>query len=182
MSIALLFANGTEEVEALTVVDLVRRAGIECSIVSVSGDKLVTGSHNITITADAVIEDYDFARDEMIVFPGGMPGTNNVEAHPLVQKAITDAADSGKYLAAICAAPKILAHAGLLKGKKAGIYPGMEAELEGSNVSFDQVSVDGKFITSRGLGTAIPFALQIIETLTDKETAVKIGKAVVYLN
>ena len=178
--IALMFANGTEEVEALTVVDLVRRAGIDCSIVSVTGKREALSSHNVLITADETIEEHDFSKDDMLVFPGGMPGTNNVEAHPLVQKAIKEAAAADKYLAAICAAPKILAHAGLLKGRKAGIYPGMEAELEGSKVSYDSVSVDGKFITSRGLGTAIDFGLKIIETLTDKETADKIAKAVVY--
>lgn len=181
MGIAVLFANGTEEIEALTVVDLVRRAGLECSIVSITGELKATGSHNITITADEIIENHDFSKDDMVVFPGGMPGTNNLEAHPLVQEAIKTAVANDKYLAAICAAPKILAHAGLLKGRKAGIFPGMENELEGSQVSYDQVSTDGKFITSRGLGTAIPFALKIIETLDNAEKAEKIGKAVVYL-
>lgn len=178
--IALLFENGTEEVEALTVVDLVRRVGIDCKVVSASGHKQLEGARKIKVTADEVIEDHDFSQDDMLVIPGGMPGTNNLEANELVQKAIRYMNDNDKYLAAICAAPKILGHAGLLKDKKASIYPGMDDELVGAKVSHDPVSVDGKFITSRGVGTAIEFALTIIETLTDRKTADDLAKAVVY--
>ena len=178
--IALLFANGTEEVEALTVVDVLRRAQLDLDIVSITGEKKVTGSHNITIEADAVIEEYDFDSIDMLVIPGGMPGTNNIEAHPLVQEAIKKLNAKGKYLCAICAAPKVLGHAGILTGKKACAYPGVETELTGANVSFDEVSVDGKVITSRGLGTAIPFSLACLEALTDTETATDMAKKIVF--
>lgn len=178
--IALLFANGTEEVEALTVVDILRRAKLDLDIVSVSGDIKVTGSHDITIMADALIEDYDFNAADMLIIPGGMPGTNNIEAHPLVQEILPKLNEAGKYLCAICAAPKVLGHAGLLNGKKACSYPGIESELTGAKVCFDEVSVDGKCITSRGLGTAIPFALACLEALTDEDTAREMAVKIVY--
>ena len=161
--VALLFSNGTEECEALIVVDILRRAGMDLKIVSVSGDKTVTGSHDIKVVADELIEEHDFAADDVLVIPGGMPGTNLIEANEYAQKAIKLMADSNKYVCAICAAPKILGHGGYLVGKNACIYPGMDAELTGAKVNHDEVNVDGKFITSRGLGTAIPFALAIME-------------------
>jgi len=178
--IALLFANGTEEVEALTVVDILRRAKLDLDIVSVAGTKKVTGSHDITIEADAVIEDYDFAAIDMLVIPGGMPGTNNIEEHPMVQEILKKVNNAGKYLCAICAAPKVLGHAGFLKDKKACSYPGFEKELLGAKVCYDEVSVDGKYITSRGLGTAIPFALACLEALTDADTAKSMAEKIVF--
>lgn len=178
--VALLFATGTEECEALNVADILRRAGMELSIVSISGDKQVTGSHAITIIADELIEDHDFSGDDVLVIPGGMPGTNNMEAHPLVQKAIKDMSETGKYVCAICAAPKILGHGGYLVGKKACIYPGMDAELTGADVNHEPVNVDGKFITSRGLGTAIPFALAIMAEVMGKDAADKMATTIVF--
>lgn len=178
--IALLFTTGTEECEALNVVDILRRAGEDVTIVSVSGDRMVTGSHEICIVADDVIAEHDFGQDDVLIIPGGMPGTNLLEADALVQGAIDDMAGKGKLICAICAAPKILGHKGLLEGKKAGIYPGMEAELTGANVSYDEVSVDGNIITSRGLGTAIPFALEIIAKLQGREAADAMAQKIVF--
>lgn len=178
--VALLFSNGTEECEALNVVDILRRAGMELSIISISGDKTVTGSHDIKVVADELIEEHDFTQDDVLVIPGGMPGTNLIEAHELAQNAIKMMSDNGKYVCAICAAPKILGHGGYLVGRKACIYPGMDEELNGAEVNYEEVNVDGKFITSRGLGTAIPFALAIIGEVQGQEAAEKMAKTIVF--
>lgn len=178
--IGLLFSNGTEECEALIVVDILRRASMDVSIISITGDKTVTGSHDITIIADELIEDHDFARDDALVIPGGMPGTNLIEADANAQKAIKLMSDAGKYVCAICAAPKILGHGGYLAGKNACIYPGMDEELTGAVVNHDEVNVAGKYITSRGLGTAIPFALAIIEQIQGKDAADAMAAKIVF--
>lgn len=178
--VALLFSNGTEECEALIVVDILRRAGMDLKIVSVSGDKTVTGSHDIKVVADELIEEHDFVADDVLVIPGGMPGTNLIEANEYAQKAIKLMADSNKYVCAICAAPKILGHGGYLAGKNACIYPGMDDELTGAKVNHDEVNVDGKFITSRGLGTAIPFALAIMEQVQGKAAADEMAAKIVF--
>lgn len=178
--IALLFTTGTEECEALNVVDILRRAGEKVSIISVSGDKKVTGSHDITIIADEIIEEHDFMDDDVLIIPGGMPGTNNLEANDSVQKAIDLLVSRDKLVCAICAAPKILGHKGLLAGRKAGIYPGMDKELTGANVSYDEVSVDGNFITGRGLGTAIPFGLEILAKLQGREASDAMAAKIVF--
>lgn len=178
--VALLFSTGTEECEALNVVDILRRAGMDVSIISISGDKAVTGSHDITIVADELIEEHDFSLDDVLVIPGGMPGTNIIEANEYAQKAIKLMSDSDKYVCAICAAPKILGHGGYLKDKNACIYPGMDDELTGAKVNHDEVNVDGKFITSRGLGTAIPFALAIIGEVNGQQAAEKMANTIVF--
>ncbi len=181
MSKVLLFlADGHEEVEAYTVVDIARRAGIELTTVSITGKKEVTGSHSITTIADCLLEEADFNSADMIVLPGGMPGTRNLEACETLMKKVDEFFKEGKYLAAICAAPTIYGHKGYLGGKKATCYPGMEGELTGAKFSRADVAKDGKFITSRGVGTAIPFALAIVEELKDKDTAKKLAASIVY--
>ena len=178
----IFLAEGHEEIEALTVVDLLRRAGIDIEMISITGNRQVTGSHGITTTADKLFEEIDCDAAQMLVLPGGMPGTRNLEAHEELMKNIDAfAASSDKCIAAICAAPTVFGHRNLLNGKKACCYPGMEDQLLGANVSYDKVSVDGNIITSRGLGTAIEFALAIIEKLDSAQKAEQIGKAVVYL-
>ena len=181
MSKVLIFmAEGHEEIEALTVVDLLRRAGIEIETVSITSNSLVPGSHGITTVCDKLIEQEDFAGVDMLVLPGGMPGTLNLElCEPLMNK-VHEFNNAKKGLAAICAAPTVFGKAGLLEGKKATCYPGMENDLIGANVSTDEVCHDGHIITSRGLGTAIPFALEIIKTLEGADTADRIAKSVVY--
>jgi 4-methyl-5(b-hydroxyethyl)-thiazole monophosphate biosynthesis len=177
---AVFFATGYEEIEALTVVDLLRRAGIDTVCVAIDNEKSVTGSHKISVAMDAGIEDLDFDGFDVLVCPGGMPGTLNLEACTTLTDNIRKFDDEGKLIAAICAAPSIFGHLGLLTGRDACIYPGMEGELTGANVVYDKVARAGNVITSRGMGTAIPFGLEIVAALTDKETADKLGKAVVY--
>lgn len=181
MSKVLIFmAEGHEEIEALTVVDLLRRAGIEIEMVSITGNKRVPGSHGIMTVCDKLIEQVNFDSADMLVLPGGMPGTLNLELCEPLMDQIHGFNASKKGLAAICAAPTVFGKAGLLEGKKATCYPGMEGDLLGANVSTDSVCHDGHIITSRGLGTAIPFALEIIKTFQGEDAAEKIAKSVVY--
>ena len=177
---AILFANGYEEVEALTVVDLLRRAKIVCEILSVADSGHVTGSHGISIGADRNFSGTDFSQYDGVILPGGMPGTTNLAADERVLALLRSFAAAGKLTAAICAAPTVLAKAGLLDGKKAVCYPGMEEQLTGAKVSFDPVAVDGTVITSRGLGTAIPFALSIVQYFEGRERAEALASSVVY--
>lgn len=181
MSKVLIFmAEGHEEIEALTVVDLLRRAGIEIEMISITGNKKVPGSHGITTVCDKYIENADFENADMIVLPGGMPGTLNLELCEPLMDQIHGFNTSKKGLAAICAAPTVFGKAGLLEGKKATCYPGMEKDLVGANVSTDEVCHDGHIITSRGLGTAIPFALEIVKTFQGEEAAKKLAAGIVY--
>lgn len=177
---AILFTNGYEEVEALTVVDLLRRAKIGCEILSVADSGQVTGSHGISIGADRNFSGTDFSQYDGVILPGGMPGTTNLAADERVLALLRSFAAAGKLTAAICAAPTVLAKAGLLEGKKAVCYPGMEEQLTGAKVSFDPVAVDGTVITSRGLGTAIPFALSIVQYFEGRERAEALASSVVY--
>ena len=177
---AILFANGYEEVEALTVVDLLRRAKIGCEILSVADSGQVTGSHGISIGADRNFSGTDFSQYDGVILPGGMPGTTNLAADERVLALLRSFAAAGKLTAAICAAPTVLAKAMLLEGKKAVCYPGMEEQLTGAKVSFDPVAVDGTVITSRGLGTAIPFALSIVQYFEGRECAEALASSVVY--
>ncbi len=181
MSKVLIFlAEGHEEIEALTVVDLLRRAKIDIDTVSITGNRQVTGSHGITTTADKLIEEADFASADMLVLPGGMPGTLNLEACQLLMEQVHAFNDAGKYIAAICAAPTVFGRAGLLKGKKACCYPDMEGDLLEAEVSYDDVNVAGNVITSRGMGTAIEFGLTIIEVFQGKEAADAMAAKIVY--
>ncbi len=177
---AILFAHGYEEVEALTVVDLLRRAKIGWEILSVADCGQVTGSHGISIGADRNFSGTDFSQYDGVILPGGMPGTTNLAADERVLALLRSFAAAGKLTAAICAAPTVLAKAGLLEGKKAVCYPGMEEQLTGAKVSFDPVAVDGTVITSRGLGTAIPFALSIVQYFEGRERAEALASSVVY--
>ena len=180
MAIAVFFANGYEEIEALTVVDLTKRAGIETWMVSVTGERKVTGSHGIEVTMDKIFAEVDFEEVEMIVLPGGMPGTINLEAcEPLMEK-VKEFDKKGKYISAICAAPTMLGHLGLLKGKAACCYPGMEEGLEGADVVYDSTASSEHILTSRGMGTAIDFGLQIIARFCGQETARDMAQKIVY--
>ncbi len=176
----IFLAEGFEEIEALTVVDLGRRAGLDIKMVSVTRDKSVTGSHGITVEADLTIGKVDWDAAEMLVLPGGKPGTGNLEACEELMTHVGEMSHSGRNVSAICAAPTILGHRGILKGKKACCYPGLEAQLDGASVTASSVTVDGNIITSRGLGTAIDFTLAIITRLISADKADEIARSVVY--
>jgi len=178
--IAIFFAEGYEEIEALTVVDMCRRAKLEIDMVSVTGEKTVKGAHKIDVAMDKLFEEADFKEYDMLILPGGMPGTRNLEAHEGLMAQVDAFQAAGKYLAAICAAPSVLGHRGVLKGKEACCYPSFESHLEGAKVTFEPVAVAGNVITSRGMGTAIEFSLAIIEALCGKELADKLAGDIIY--
>lgn len=181
MAIAVFFANGYEEIEALTVVDLTRRAGIETWMVSITEETKVAGSHGIEVSMDKTFAEVDFKEVDMIVLPGGMPGTLNLEAcEPLMEK-VKEFDKNGKYISAICAAPTVFGHLGLLNGKKACCYPGMEDGLAGAEVTYDSTAAADHILTSRGMGTAIDFGLQIIARFQGKEAAREMAEKIVYM-
>ncbi len=170
-NIAVFLADGFEEVEAIAPIDLLRRGGMNVTTVSIMGRTTVHGAHNIDVEADTVFEKFDFTGVDMLVLPGGGPGTKNLKAYtPLLEK-VKEFDAAGKYIAAICAAPTIFGMLGLLQGKKATCYGGMEGELTGAQAVKDAVVVDGHIITSRGMGTATQFGLKLLEIFTDKATA-----------
>ena len=178
--IGIFFAEGFEEIEALTVVDICRRCGLEIEMVSAYGEKQVLGSHEIRVTMDKTFGEADFASYDMLVLPGGGKGTKGLEAcRPLMEK-VDEFCRAGKYVAAICAAPSILGHRGLLKGRRACSYPDFESHLEGATVTAGPVEVDGNVITSRGMGTAIDFALAIAEVFCGSEAAKSMASQIVY--
>jgi 4-methyl-5(b-hydroxyethyl)-thiazole monophosphate biosynthesis len=178
--IGIFMADGCEEVEGLTVVDIVRRAGIEIEMISISDAKQVTSSHKVTFQTDLTKAEADFAGYDGIVLPGGMPGTIHLGEDGTVDRVIREFAAAGKLVAAICAAPSVLGQAGLLDGKKATCHPGFEEKLTGADCSVDAVVRDGNIITSRGMGTAIPFALEIVRYFLDDAAVDKIKTGLVY--
>lgn len=178
--VCIFFTEGFEEIEALTVVDLLRRASIDASMVSVTGKLQVNGARGIKIEADALFEDVDYDEVQMIVLPGGSPGWKNLEKCEKLMKLVDDFASKGRRISAICGAPSVLGRRGILKGRTACVYPEMDESLEGAVVTHKEVAVDRNIITSRGVGTAIPFSLAIIEELTDAATAQKISDSIVY--
>lgn len=177
---AIFFGTGYEEVEALTVVDLLRRAGIEVTMVSIEPEREVVSSHQVCITMDACFADCDFSEYDMLILPGGMPGTKNLGACQPLMALLHQFDEQGKYLAAICAAPTVFGKENLLVGKKACCYPDMQDQLIGAEVTFDPVTKDGHMITSRGLGTAIPFGLTLIAELENQQLADEIAKKIVF--
>lgn len=176
----LFLADGFEEIEALCVLDFLRRAGVEVKTVGVSGE-VAMGSHKIPVTCDTVEEKLDLnAEFDMIILPGGMPGSVNLDNSAVVNAMIDKAVKEDKFICAICAAPFILGKRGLLKGKNATCYPGFESELKGANVLNQGVVRDGKIITGRAMGSSHDFALEIVEALCGKEMRQKLKEAVLY--
>jgi 4-methyl-5(b-hydroxyethyl)-thiazole monophosphate biosynthesis len=171
-------AAGFEEIEAITMVDLLRRAGIEVHTASLAGPT-VTGSHGITVTADLPLDQARVTDYDMIALPGGMPGADHLKHDPRVISLLQQFAQSGRYTAAICAAPGVLAHAGLLEGRAATSYPGfLRADsAPGIRLRDEAVVVDGKVATSRGPGTALEFGLKLIELLEGVEARQRVQGA-----
>lgn len=163
-------ADGFEIIEALAPVDMMTRAKIDVKTVGVTG-ALVTSSCGVQVATDMTIDQFDFYDVEAIVLPGGMPGTLNLENNELVQKAIDNAVNTNTLIGAICAAPSILGHKGLLDGRNAICFPGFEEALEGANVSEDFVVTDGKFITAKGAGVCIDFGLEIVKQIKGEDIA-----------
>lgn len=178
--ICVFFGDGYEEIEALTVVDILRRASIPVKMVSVTGEREATGSHQITVKMDCLLSELDFGKVEMIVLPGGMPGTKNLENCAELMEQVDAFIKEERPVSAICAAPSILGHRGHLKGRQACCFPGMEGHLEGAEVRCDPSVVSGNITTGRGLGAAIPFALSILERYQGKEAAQAMAEKIVF--
>lgn len=177
--IYLFLANGFEEVEALTPLDLLRRAGCEVTTVGVGGDPIV-GAHGIAVQADIPDTMFRDARPEMIVLPGGMPGTRHLDESHIVDTAVRAASASGAYLAAICAAPMILGKRGYLNGKRAVCFPGFEQYLTGASLPTDGARVvrDGRIVTAAGMGVALDFGLELVRAIKGDAAADKLRVAV----
>lgn len=170
----LFLGDGFEEIEALTVVDLLRRAECEIATVSVMAGKSVLGAHGIRVEADMTFAEADFADAEMLIMPGGMGGVNNLRAHEGLMALLQEKHAAGVTLAAICAAPMILAQLGLLNGVRATIYPALRDELACADYCEDTVVKCGSIITSRGPATAVYFALALIEEMKGADMAAEI--------
>lgn len=176
----LFLATGFEEVEALTVVDILRRGKVDCKTVSIMGDYDVISSHAVTVRADLIFEEQDLSDADMLIMPGGIPGTPNLKAHKGLEQLILQYRENRKYLVAVCARPTIYGEMGSLEGKNATCYPGMEEGLHGANYLVNRVVCDGQFITSRGMGTCIDFGLMLLEKLTDKDNADEVAHKIIY--
>ena len=178
--IAVFFAKGYEEIEALAVVDVCRRLGLTIDMVSVTEDKAVEGSHGIVVNMDKTFSQIDFESYDMLILPGGGEGTKNLEAHEALMAQIDSFYAKGKYIGAICAAPSIFGHKGILKGRRACSYPSFESHLEGAAVTAGPVEIDGNVVTSRGMGTAIDFGLAVAGLFVEQEKVNELAKGIVY--
>ncbi|MCX7841854.1 MAG: DJ-1/PfpI family protein [Clostridia bacterium] len=164
-------ADGFEEIEAIAVIDILRRAGVDTKLVSISDNKTVVGAHDIAVNADLTFSEADFEDCDMIFLPGGGPGTKNLKAHKGLAEKLLQFDSSRKWIAAICAAPTVLGVLGLLEGRRAVCYPGCEEELLGAKPGTSNVEVDGHVITSKGAGTALELGLKLAEILAGPEKA-----------
>lgn len=173
----MFLASGFEEIEALCPLDLLRRAGVEVTTVGIGGDT-IRGSHGITVQADIPDTLYSDSNPEMLILPGGMPGSKNLDESRIVDAALRVGVRNGAYLAAICAAPMVLGRRGILEGKEAICYPGFEGELKGATISDKRVVRDGNIITGAGMGVALEFGLALVATLKGDEAAAKLRAAV----
>lgn len=173
------FADGFEEIEAITPVDVLRRAGCEVTTVSVSGNREVTSTRKVTLVTDILFEDADYSSADMILLPGGQPGADNLNRHEGLRRQISDFNSKGKWISAICAAPIVLGSAGVLNGKRTTCYPGVEALLTGAVCTGKAVETDGNIITGKGPGAALLFSLAIVEHLVGKSKAEELKKAMV---
>lgn len=175
----LFLADGFEEVEAIAPLDILRRAGISVTTIGVTGE-LVTGAHNICVKADADISSVMLEDIDAVILPGGLGGTNNLDASLEVKDIVKNAYDRGKLVCAICAAPSILGKMGLLNGKDATCYPGFEEYFDGGNYTGASVTVSGNIITADGMGSAYKFGFEIVKALIDEQTAEKIKEQIQY--
>ncbi|MBQ8986771.1 MAG: DJ-1/PfpI family protein [Lachnospiraceae bacterium] len=180
--VALFLANGCETIEALTVADILYRAGIPCTKVSVNSTPVVVTSHNVTVVANTTVDHLDWDSFDMLVLPGGIPGTPNLKDCAPLMEQVARFHRKGKMIAAICAAPSIFAQLGLLKGVRATCNPSVESILldGGADLVRENAVTTGNIITSRAMGTAIPFALAIVEHYLGKEKADDLGRNILY--
>lgn len=178
--LAIFLAPGYEEIEALTVVDICRRGGLDIDMVSIAEDRVVQGSHGIAVKVDRLFHEADFEEYDMLILPGGMPGTKSLEAHSGLMEKLDAFYGAGKYIGAICAAPSIFGHRGFLKGRRACCYPSFESHLDGAEVTANPVEISDHVVTSRGMGTAIDFSLAILSLFCGRAKAEDMAGTIVY--
>ncbi len=176
MKVLIPLAEGFEEIEATVIIDVLRRAGIEVTTVFLKSNP-VAGAHNIVIKADENIDNVAVENFNAVVLPGGMPGSKNLKDDSRIIDIVKDINSKGGIVSAICAAPMVLGHAGILQDRKSTCYPGFERFLTGSKYTNEPVEIDGNIITGKGPGCAILFALKLVEKIKDKETADDLMKA-----
>ena len=175
--VIVLLADGFEEIEALTPIDILRRAGLDVKSVGITG-KVIVGSHGIATVADMLPDEVNLSEVSLAIFPGGMPGSLALDTSPFTDKVISAIEKSGGRLAAICAAPLVLGKRGLLDGRNAICYPGFENELKGAIISEKPVITDGNITTAKGMGVALEFSLELVRVILGEDTASEISKAV----
>ena len=180
--IAVHLAEGFEEIEAISVIDVLRRAELKVTTVSMKEELEVTGSHGIKVIADIQFSKVNYDLIDMIVLPGGMPGAVNLNDHLGLREQILNFNESNKLLGAICAAPLVFGNLGILKNINATCYPGFENQLHGAIVTHENVEVSDHIITAKGAGVAIDFALKILEILKGSELAKKIAEKMIVKN
>lgn len=176
----ILLAPGFEECEGLLVIDLFRRAGLEIVSAAVGGKKLVPSLHGIPIPADLSLEEISAEKYDLCILPGGMPGVENLIANTKVRQLCTAFAASGKRLAAVCGGPAVLGAFGLLKGRRVTVFPGLQKRLTGAVYDDQPVITDGKITTGRALGSAVPFALELIRLMAGEEAVSRVKQAIVW--
>jgi 4-methyl-5(b-hydroxyethyl)-thiazole monophosphate biosynthesis len=177
----IFLAEGFEETEAITIVDLLRRASINVTTISVTGTTLVTGSHAISIKADALFEEIDFLQADLLILPGGMPGSNNLAKHKGLSDLLQLHNKKNKFIAAICAAPTVLGKLKILKNREVICYPGFEMDLLGANISHKTLVQDFNIITAKGPGYAIDFALYLICLLKGADKKKEVADNFLYI-
>lgn len=171
MRVYVCLATGFEDMEALGTLDVLRRAGVDARTVSMTGDVMVTTAHGVTVKCDELFEEADFDAAEMVVLPGGLPGATNLDAHEGLAAVLRGFSAKGKWVAAICAAPMVLGHLGLLDGRRATCYPGFESHLHGAATAGSPVEVDGRVVTGKGPGFTFDFALTLVAQLCGRAKA-----------
>jgi 4-methyl-5(b-hydroxyethyl)-thiazole monophosphate biosynthesis len=173
-------ATGFEDIEALAPLDIIRRAGLEIKTVSITGEKIVYSAHGVGIEADALMEEVDLGAADMLLLPGGLPGSTNLDECAPLRQAILAHHVQGKPLAAICAAPMVYGHLGILQGVKATCYPGVESHLQGAIYTSELVTKDGSFITGRGPAAAMEFGYVIAEHFLGEEAVAPLREGMIY--
>lgn len=173
-------ASGFEDIEALAPIDIMRRAGLQVETVSITDDKVVTSAHGVPVVADRLLSEIDFEEAELLFLPGGLPGATNLDACQPLREGILQHAKAGRLTSAICAAPLVLGHLGLLEGRKATCYPGFETELHGAEYTAALVEQDGNFVTGKGPGAAMELGYVLVERLVNRETADALRQGMMY--
>lgn len=178
--IYVFLATGFEDIEAIAPVDIMRRAGLEVQTVSITGEEIVTSAHGVGIASDLMLSEVDFSQAEMLVLPGGLPGSTNLNACQPLTRAIKCHFESGGPIAAICAAPLVYGHLGLLQGRRATCYPGVERELAGATYTAAIVECDGNIITGKGPAAAFEFGYTIVDFFLGEGASQPLRQGMIY--